>query len=327
MDYLGPAGTPERLHGFGQLVQHQRPLPLLGAEERGEVADGGLQVVPLVEQATGLQCGEPLQGHVEDVVGLEPAEVETIHEAVARRRRILRAADDGHHLVDDLQSHEEAGHQVESLLGPGQPVACAAHHHVEAVVDVVTAHLVDPECAGLAIDQDDVVYAERLLQRRQAVQLAQDGLGVVAGLDRHLEAEACVAIREVLEVRDARHPSRLVQLLELRDHTLGPHQVREFGDHDGLAAPADVLHVRPGPDAYGPAAGLVGLADAVVDHDAAAGEVGTGEHGQHLVDRGLRPSLVHRERDRGVDLGQVVGGHVGRHAHGNSGGAVEQEVG
>ena len=49
VDDLGPAGSPEGLHGFGQFVQYQRPLSPLGSEERREATDGCLQVVPFVE--------------------------------------------------------------------------------------------------------------------------------------------------------------------------------------------------------------------------------------------------------------------------------------
>ena len=165
---------------------------------------------------------------------------------------------------------------MEAFLGPSQPVGGPADRHLQTVVDVVATEVVDPEGPGLAVHQDHVVDPEGLLQRGKPVQLTQYGLRVVSRLNGDLEAQPGVAVRQVLKVRDTGDSSGLVQLLELGDNALRPHQVWEFGDHDGLSAPTDVLHVGPGPKPDGPPARLVGLADAVVDQDSPTGEVRAG---------------------------------------------------
>ena len=188
MEDLGPAGPPEGLHGFGQFTQHQGPLSLFGAQQRRESTDGFLQLVTLLEQPTGFECCQPLEWHVEDVVGLDAAEVESFHEPDTGGSRVLGATDDGDDLVNGVQGREEASDQVKAFLGLVQPVAGASDHDVQAVVYVVAAHLLDAECAGLAVHQHDVVDAEGLLQGCQPVELSEDGLRVVAGLHRHLDA-------------------------------------------------------------------------------------------------------------------------------------------
>ena len=136
-----------------------------------------------------------------------------------------------------------------------------------------------------------------------------------------------MAVGQVLEVGDAGDPVCLDELLQLGDDTLRADLVGELGDHDGLSAPAHLLDVGPCPDADGSAAGLVGLPDAVVDDYAAAREIGARQDRQQLVDRGPQAPLVHHQGHSGVYLGEVVRRHVGRHAHGYSGRAVDEKSG
>jgi hypothetical protein len=146
----------------------------------------------------------------------------------------------------------------------------------------------------------------------------------VAVADHDLDAQAGGAVGEVLEVGDAGKAVGLVEFLELGDHPLGTDEVGEFGDDDGLAAPADVLDLGACADADAAPTRFVGLTDPVIDHDATAREVGARAAGQQLVGRRLRPALLHHQFDGVVEFGQVVGGHVGGHADGDAGGAVEE---
>ena len=62
-----------------------------------------------------------------------------------------------------------------------QAVAGPPDDHLEAVLEVVAAEVVEAERGGHAVDQHHVVDAERLLHRGQPVQLGQHGVGVGAG--------------------------------------------------------------------------------------------------------------------------------------------------
>ncbi len=134
-------------------------------------------------------------------------------------------------------------------------------------------------------------------------------------------------VGQVLEVVDADKAPGLIEFLELGDDPFGTDEVGKFRDDDRLPVAADRFDLGPGPDSEAAAAGLVGLTDAVVDDDAATREVGSGTEGQEFVVRRPGPALGHHQLDGGVQLVEVVGRHVGRHADCDTRGAVEQQAG
>ena len=77
--------------------------------------------------------------------------------------------------------------------------------------------------------------------------------------------------------------------LDPLDDLLGADAVRQLGDDDALAAVGDRLDPGGGAHPEGPAAGLVGVADAVEADDLAAGrQVGAGDEAHQVVDGRLR---------------------------------------
>ncbi len=102
--------------------------------------------------------------------------------------------------------------------------------------------------------------------------------------------------------------------------------VRQLRDDDGFRLAALVRfdhHPRPDPD--DPAAGAVGFGDAAgAVNDPARGKIGAGNVGHQLLAGHLR---VVDEELQGIDhLGEVVRRYVGRHADGDAGRAVDQQV-
>jgi hypothetical protein len=131
---------------------------------------------------------------------------------------------------------------------------------------------------------------------------------------------------QVLDVGDAQQLLGLHEHLDLLDHALGAHAVRQLGDHDALAARRHRLDPdrRAHPEA--PATGLVGVADAVEADDLATGrQVGAGDEPHDRVQVGLR--ALHQVAQRLHDLDQVVRRDVGGHADRDAGRAVDHEVG
>ena len=88
----------------------------------------------------------------------------------------------------------------------------------------------------------------------------------------------------------------------------------------------DALDAGGGAHPEGAAAGLVGVADPVEADDlAAGGQVGAGDEPHQVVEVGV--GVGDQVTQRLHDLDQVVRGHVGRHADGDAGGAVDEQVG
>ena len=111
----------------------------------------------------------------------------------------------------------------------------AAAYDVVAVVEEDRQHLLEAERARLAVDEGDVVDAERVLHRRLPVELLEQRLGDEAVLDLDHQPQAVGAVGEVLEVGDALELLALHQGLDPLDDLLGADAVGQLGDDDALA--------------------------------------------------------------------------------------------
>ena len=200
---------------------------------------------------------------------------------------------------------------------------------VEAVLDVVLAEVVETERGGHAVDEHDVVDAERLFERRLPVELGEH------------RVRRCRRLCSVdLDAQPVRRSDRFLTssmslILPSITSSLMRPMTRSGPTRKGSSvttmrlapAPLQRSHLDLGPHADRAATGVVGLADAVVDDDAAGGEVGSGQHRQQFVEGGSGPALGQHQLDGVVHFAQVVRGHVGGHADRDAGGAVDQQVG
>ena len=315
-----------RVDEFAELFQHEFATAILAAEQSFVLGDVGAQAGGFVFELELGERGEATQRHVEDVRGLDDRQLETFNEAIASLAGVLRRANDGDHLVDRIEGDQETLEDVEAILRLLQSELSSADDDLEAMLDVGPAQVVEPERGGHAVDKHHIVDAERLLERGEAIQLLEHRLRVDGRLHIDLDHEA-VHVGQVSNAFDTDKLAAVGELLNLADHPLRTHEVGQFGDDDRLAIPGGLLHVRFCPDAERAAARLIGVAQAVVDDDAARRKVGAGQHGHEVVDRRLGPTLGHDDLDRIGDLAQVVRGHVGGHADRNAAGAVDENVG
>ena len=135
-------------------------------------------------------------------------------------------------------------------------------------------------------------------------------------------------VGEILEVGDLGEHAVLDELGDLRDHAVVAallHRVGQLGDDDRGAAAAQLLDVRAGAHDDAAAARAVCLADAVAAEDDPGGrEVRPLDEPHQPVDVDLR---VVDHRDERVDrLAEMVRRDVRRHADGDPGGAVDEQV-
>ena len=331
-----------------QLLAHDGPLPAVAGQYLLEVADVGPKAFGLRIQSLALQGREPPERHVENVGCLHLGQAEPGHEPRPCLRRVPGAADQGHYLVDVVEGGDQAVHDVQTLAGPPQAVAGTAHHDLETVRYVVLAELPKPDCGGDTVDQHHVVDVQTLLQGSVPVQLPQDRRRVRARLQIDLQPQP-VHVAQVGDAGNPGEPSSSHQLRDARHHPLRSYEVGQLGDDDRLAAAGNGLDAGPCPHPHRSSSTVVGGSKAVVGHhDPAAGEVGSRNHVHELVGRRPRPALAtlraacpgqlgfccgfawllaHHQLDGLADLGQVVGHHVGGHAHRDSGGAVHDQVG
>ena len=133
---------------------------------------------------------------------------------------------------------------------------------------------------------------------------------------------------EVAQPRDLGEHAGLDELGHLRDHALVAallDAVRELADHDRRAAAALLLGVRAGAHDHAAAAGAVRLLDPLAAEDDRAGrEIGALDVLGQLLDVGGR--VVDQRDERVDDLAEVVRRDVRRHADGDPGRAVDEQV-
>ncbi len=295
------------------------------------------QVFLFLPQLHLLKLAQTAQAHVEDRLDLPVGEVEFNHH---HRLGIILGADDLDHPVEIEIGNDIAFNQFQPPRDLVQPVLAAAlqdldlarhpvlqqfleaHHHRRAVG---IEHIeVEPE-AGFEIGQLEHRFLEQL------------GIDIAAPRHQH-DADRLVAfVAHVLQDRQFLVGNRRRDLL---DQLALLHLVRDFGN-DQLPLPA-AQPLDPGcavrlvlgfggmehaPHAKRAAPGFIGFADhlAAVDDLPAGREIGPLEQ---FHQPGMFDMRIVDQFQRGVDdLGHIVAGDVGGHAHCNAAGAIGQQVG
>ena len=284
----GSSWGAETLDHLVQLAADQPVQDARIVEDLGQFGDPLDQVVALGFELDAAQPGEASQLQVEDVVGLGLRELEGLDQPVPGLGGIVGGADDRDHVVDVEHRQQQALDQVQPLVGLAQLVLGAPGGDLEAVFQVDLQHLLEPERAGLTVDQRDRVDREGVLKLGQLVELLEQGIGVDAVLDLDHQAGAMGEVGEVLDVGDAGDLLALDGVLDLLDDALGAGAVGQFGDHDAAPARADLVDAGGGAQLEGAAATRVGVLDAIEADDlAAGGHVGAGDEAHQRVQVGL----------------------------------------
>ena len=209
-----------------------------------------------------------------------------------------------------------------ALLGFGELVARTTHDDVFLMGDVVVQRLLQGEHAGHTVDERQHDDAEAHLQLRVLIQLVEHHLrdGVLLQLDDDVDA---VAVGAVVDVRDLGKLLLANQLAELLKQALTVHLVRDLRDHDGAFAVLALFDLALRAHGKAAATRFIGVQDALLAHDDAAGrEIRTGKC-RHKLGGGHLGVVEHHAR--GADgLAKVMRRDVGGHADGDAVGAVDQ---
>ena len=266
-DDLGPPAVAVAGDDLGQFLADDLPLPFGRGQDRLVVGDLRHELVVLVDELLALQGGEPAQLHVEDGPGLLLVDLQQVHQALLGRGRRLAAPDQRDHLVDPVDGLEQRPDDVRPLLGAAQQVAGAPDDDLDLVGDPVPDQLVQPQRAGHPVDQREHVRAERLLQLGVLVQVVEHDLGDRIPLEHDHQPLPGPAAGLVAQLGDPADPAVADQLGDLGGQVVRVNLVREFGDHQGGAAAAVLLHVHHGPHGDRATPGPVGVLDAAAADD------------------------------------------------------------
>ena len=178
---------------------------------------------------------------------------------------------------------------------------------------------------GAAAIERQHVDAEGRLQRRVPEQLVHHhfGRGIALDLDDHAHA---VAVRLVAQIGDTLDQLLAHHLGDAFEQALLVDLIGDLVDHDGVAVLADLLDDMAAAHHDRAAAGLIGRADAGPAHDQPARrEIRARDDLGQLLDREVG---IVDQRQGGIDhLAQIMRRDIGRHAHGDAGGAIDQQIG
>ena len=322
---LGAAVIAELIANLSQLILNNGQQQVLVRQDGVEVSDGLFQLLILGQQLIQFQIGQAGQTHIQNGLRLLVGKLKAGNQLGLGGGHILAVADDVHNLVDAVHSLEQAFQNVCARQALVQVVLGAAGDNVLLVLDIPVQHIAQGKDLGLTMHQRQHDHAEGILQLGVLVQVVEHHLGlhIALKIDDHAHA---VAVRFVADIADA------VQALFM--HKLGNlfyqlglvYAIGNFGYDDAVAAIGQRFHLGFGAHNDAAAAGMIGLANtAAPQDDAAGGEIRTLDMLHQVVQACVR--IIH-QADGGVDnLRQVMGRNVGGHAHGDAGGAVNQQIG
>ncbi len=320
-------GLPHR----AQLITDHLAHFLGRAQQRLQFLNQGQQFLVFVLDLLALQGSQPAQLHVQDSLSLDLAQLEALDQPDPGGLHIRRLADDVDHFIQVFQRRPQPFQDMRPLAGFLQVVLAAPADDLLAMLQVNPHRLLEAQQARLAVHQGQHVDAEGGLHGGVLVQVAQDKfrLGGLAQLDHNPHS---LAIRFIPQVGDALQLLLPHQLGNALDQGGFVGHVGQFGDNDPAAAALHLLQVGPGLDIHPATPGAVGAHKAFVvtgvDDHPAGGEIRPLDEAHQVFDADLVQLLPAGEHElHGIhDLAQVMRRDAGGHAHGNTGGPVDQQV-
>ena len=244
-----------------QLVLYDRPELVLVIQDGLQLGDRLPQLDQAFLEVAAPQPGESHELHVQDVVGLDLAELESIaHQALARRGPVLGTTDQRDDVVDALKCLQQAEGYVRLVTGPAQSELAPPPDHLHLVIHV--GHQEVPQVQGPwnTVDEGDRVDRERRLQRGALEEVVEDHQCRGVPLERDDDPGTALG-RLVVHVGDAIDLPGVHQVADLGHDQVRAGLVRQLG-HDDAAGPGAILDLGESPHANLAPAGPIGLADA-----------------------------------------------------------------
>ena len=244
---------------------------------------------------------------------------------LARGRRVGRASDDLHHLVEVGDGNNQAQQDVRTVTRLVQFELGAAGDHFLAEADEAGDDVPQRQHFRTAAADRQHVGRERALRRGVAPQLVEHhfGGGIALEVDHHAHAKPA---RFIADVGNALDPLVLGGFGDLLDQAGLADLIGDRSQHDRPPVAPAFLDLVPAAhdDAAAPLG--IGLARTGLAKDQrSSGEVRRGDDLDQLVVGDCR---VLDRCQAGIDhFAQVVRWNVGRHADRDPAGAIDQQVG
>ena len=332
---------------LAQLALDDVENALLAGEDVHEIFDGGEKLFVFAEDLVAFQAGQLIEAEFQDVVDLLFAE-EVFAIGQARFAAdfdpefldllagefegeefdfglfaVFRSADDADKLVEIGQCDEEGLEFFRADFGFAEKVGGAAEDDFAAVLDVAEDGFLERKELRLPVVDGQHRDGEGGLERGVLVEVVDDNLRIGVALE--FDHDARFFVRLVADGADVGDRLLVDQIRDALDEGGAVDVVGDLGDDDLLAVALELLDTGFAADFDRAASGFEVLADAADAAElAAGGEVGAFDIFHQAVERDV--GFVDLRADGVDDLAQVVRRHVGRHADGDAGAAVDEEV-
>ena len=291
-----------------------------------EVGDLGAQFVGFSLQLDPAELGQSAKPQLQDVLGLQLAQVEDIDEPRAGLIAVVALANDLNDLVNIQDRDQQTLDEVKPFTPAREPVLAAATNDREPMVEVDLQQFLQAQSARSAADESDVVDREAVFEGGETVELLEHGIRAEAGLDADHQSHAVLAVGEVGDIGDAIDALGVDAVLDLLDHPLGADEVGKFRDDEPGLAGRDRLDGHLCARLERPASGGIGIPDSLETDDRATGrQVGAGYERHEVFES--RVWVVQEVPGRADDLDEIVRCHVRGHADGDAARSVDEEIG
>jgi hypothetical protein len=312
--------SPNFFASGDQLVLHQLLQLGLAVQRRDDAVALGFELGFLAADLHFLQARQLAQPGLQDVVGLVVAELEALHQ---HRLGFVLAADDADHLIQVEKRDQQAFQQVQAALDLVEAVLEAAGHRIGAEIQPLAKERLESLHLRAAVEPDDVqVDAEALFQVGRGEQMPHQLFGIDAiGARYQHDARGIGVVGLVADVLQPRQLLRAHLRGDLLDHLARRRLVGQRGDDD-----IGAVLLEHGAGAHAAQAGFIHREQVRAwRDDLGRGRVVRAEDVLAQVARG-RVGIVEQAHAGADHFIEVVRRHVGGHADGDAGGAVEQQV-
>ena len=307
-----------------QLCLHHFFTTLRVVQNLLQVLDGLHKFLKFLVQLIETQTRQLGQTHIDNCLGLQFVETETLLKVLLCLGRCLAGTDKMNYLVNIVAGLYQSLQDMCTLLRLLQVELGTADGDVMTMLNEVLDALTQAQQAWTPAHQCDAVHGERTLQRRHLEELVEDDIRI--GITLHVDDNPHpLAARFIVYIRDTLDFSFLYQIGNVFNKLLLVDSIRNLCNNN-LVVVLIALNLSLGTHHDTSAPRLIGILDSLQTvYVCPCREVGSRNELHQSVCRNIR--IVDIGTAAVNHLAEIMRRDIRRHAHGNAVTAVYQQIG